>query len=172
MSRDSSAADTALDQLYREHRSWLHGWISRRVGCRDNAADLAQDVFVRLLRSGKPSGLLLNPRAYLGSVARGLMIDQYRRRALEQAYLESISHFDEAQAPSEEERLLLLETLEQLDRLLDGLKPRVRQVFLLAQLDGLTCPQIAERIGMSRATVERDLAKALMACYRSCHEPY
>lgn len=169
MSSDSSGSTAVLDQLYREHQSWLHGWINRRVGCRENAADLAQDVFVRLLRSNLQA-TLLNPRAYLGSIARGLMIDQYRRRALEQAYLESIAHLDEGLVPSEEERLLLLDTLEQLDRLLDRLKPRVRQAFLLAQLEGLTCPKIAERLGVSRATVERDLAKALHACYRLCHE--
>ena len=42
----------------------------------------------------------------------------------------------------------------------------MREAFLLAQLDGLTCPQIAQRLGVSKATVERDLAKALHACYR------
>ncbi len=169
MSSDSPGLSPTVDQLYREHQSWLHSWLSRRVGCRDNASDLAQDVFVRLLRSELPV-TLLNPRAYLGRIARGLMIDQYRRRALEQAYLESIAHLGEGEVPSEEERLQLLDTLEALDRLLDRLKPRVRQAFLLAQLDGLTCSQIAKQLGVSRATVERDLAKALHACYRFSHE--
>lgn len=50
--------------------------------------------------------------------------------------------------------------------MLDQLKPRVREAFLLAQLDGLTCAQIALRLGVSKATVERDLSKALHACYR------
>ncbi|WP_447593455.1 sigma-70 family RNA polymerase sigma factor [Aquipseudomonas campi] len=151
--------------LYRDHHPWLKGWLSRRVACRDNAADLAQDVFIRVLKS-RVAPSLLQPRAYLSSIARGLMIDQYRRRALEQAYLDSVTHLEEHQVPSEEERLLMLDALERLDRLLDRLKPRVRQAFLLAQLDGLTCPQIAAQLGVSRATVERDLAKALHACYR------
>lgn len=42
----------------------------------------------------------------------------------------------------------------------------MREAFLLAQLDGLTLPRIAEKLGVSRATVERDLAKAFAACYR------
>ena len=78
----------------------------------------------------------------------------------------SQGHFPEHQAPSPETRLLILDSLERIDRLLDQLKPRVREAFLLAQLDGLTCPQIAQRLGVSKATVERDLAKALHACYR------
>jgi RNA polymerase sigma-70 factor (ECF subfamily) len=39
-------------------------------------------------------------------------------------------------------------------------------VFLLAQMEGLSCPQIAQRIGKSVSTVERYLAQALQHCYR------
>lgn len=156
-------ADLAL--LYRSHHSWLHGWLSRRIGCRESAADLAQDTFMRLLKSRQASPLR-EPRAYLSSIARGLMIDRYRRRELERAYLESLALLPSQEIPSEEERLLILDSLERIDRLLDLLKPRVREAFLLAQLDGLTCQQIAEKLGVSRSTIERDLAKALQHCYR------
>ncbi|PAV71393.1 hypothetical protein WR25_07180 [Diploscapter pachys] len=64
------------------------------------------------------------------------------------------------------QRLLILDTLERLDLALQRLKPRARQAFLLAQLDGLSLTQIAQRLDVSRATVERDLAKALGVCYR------
>ena len=165
MSSEYPADHAAIGQLYQAHHSWLHGWLKRRTGCREHAADLAQETFVRLLNSRKQHSLL-QPRAHLSSIARSLMIDQYRRRELERAYLDSLAHFPEHQAPSPETRLLILDSLERIDRLLDQLKPRVREAFLLAQLDGLTCPQIAQRLGVSKATVERDLAKALHACYR------
>lgn len=165
MRSDETLGTADLALLYRTHHSWLHGWLSRRLGCRENAADLAQDTFVRLLKSRQISPLR-EPRAYLSSIARGLMIDQFRRRALEKAYLESLASLPELEAPSEEQRLLILDTLERLDRALQRLKPRVRQAFLLAQLDGLTLTQVAQRLDVSRATVERDLAKALGVCYR------
>ena len=165
MRSDDTLGNVDLGLLYRTHHSWLHGWLSRRIGCRENAADLAQDTFIRLLKSRQPSPLR-EPRAYLSSIARGLMIDQYRRRELERAYLESIAAMPQQEVPSEESRLLILDALERIDRMLDKLKPRARQAFLLAQLDGLTCTQIAAKLGVSRATVERDLAKALQQCYR------
>ncbi|MEG1040090.1 MAG: sigma-70 family RNA polymerase sigma factor [Pseudomonas sp.] len=165
MRSDDTLGTADLALLYRTHHSWLHGWLSCRLGCRENAADLAQDTFVRLLKSRQISPLR-EPRAYLSSIARGLMIDQYRRRELERAYLESIALLPEQEVPSEESRLLILDALERIDRMLSTLKPRVRQAFLLAQLDGLSCPQIAKALGVSRATVERDLAKALQHCYR------
>jgi RNA polymerase sigma factor (sigma-70 family) len=71
----------------------------------------------------------------------------------------------EAEAPSPESRLIFLETLVTIDRILDSLKPAVRNAFLWAQLEGLTCPQIAERLGVSLATAERYIAKALRQCY-------
>ncbi|WP_459207774.1 sigma-70 family RNA polymerase sigma factor [Pseudomonas sp. MLB6B] len=154
-----------VDLLYRTHHAWLRGWLWTRVGCRDNAADLAQDTFVRLLRA-RQAMPLKQPRAYLSSIARGLMIDQLRRRALERAYLESLTHLPPGEAPSEEARRVILDTLERLDQALHRLKPRARQAFLLAQLDGLSIAQVAERLGVSRATVERDLARALGVCYR------
>ena len=158
-----------VDLLYRSHHSWLSTWLRRRVGCHAHAADLAQDTFVRLLKA-RPAQPLREPRAYLSSVARGLMIDQFRRRALEQAYLESLAALPPSETPSEEQRCVILDTLERLDRLLMELKPRVRQVFMHAQLDEMSCQKIAERIGVSRATVERDLARAMAVCYRLRYE--
>jgi RNA polymerase sigma-70 factor (ECF subfamily) len=161
----SHSDHSRLSLLYHEHLPWLRGWLNSRVGCCERAADLAQDTFVRLLKN-RSSVLIQEPRAYLSSVARGLVIDHYRRRALEDAYLQSLAHVPEQEVPSDEERLIILETLERLDRLLDQLSPRSREAFLLAQLEGLTCARIAERLGVSISTVERDLAKALAACYR------
>ncbi|WLI03067.1 sigma factor [Pseudomonas simiae] len=102
--------------------------MSRRTGCREHAADLAQETFVRLLNARRQQ-TLQQPRAYLSSIARSLMIDQYRRRELERAYLESLAHFPQVEVPSEETRLLILDSLERIDRLLDQLKPRVREAF-------------------------------------------
>lgn len=158
-------ATADLGLLYRTHHSWLQGWLSRRTGCHERAADLVQDTFVRLLKSRQASPLR-EPRAYLSSIARGLMIDQYRRRELERAYLESVELLPRQEVPSEESRILILDALERIDRMLDALKPRVRKAFLLAQLDGLTCAQIANQLDVSVSTVERDLAKALQHCYR------
>jgi len=165
MPSPTSTDDALLTLLYRDHHPWLRRWLSHRLACRERAADLAQDTFVRLLRN-RTAALVQEPRAYLSSIARGLLIDHYRRQALEQAYLESLAHVPEQEVPSDEERLIILDTLERLDAALDHLPARARQAFLWAQLDGLTCAQIARCQQVSVATVERDLAKALGACYR------
>ncbi len=47
---DASLHD-AVSHLYQDHHGWLQGWLRRRLGCAENAADLAQDTFARLLAS-------------------------------------------------------------------------------------------------------------------------
>ena len=76
--------------LYAEHSEWLRHWLRRKLGCREQAADIAQDTFVRLLAQRQQVRLSF-PRGYLSRIARSLMIDQYRRRLLEQAYLASLA---------------------------------------------------------------------------------
>lgn len=154
----------STESLYREHHNWLYQWLRRKLGSNCDAADIAQDTFMRLLARQQPVQMD-TPRAYLSTIARGLVVDHWRRRELEFAWKETLAAMPEAEAPSPEVRALFLEALIEIDRLLDSLKPQIREAFLLAQLDGLTCPQIATRLGISLATVERHLAKALRACY-------
>ena len=70
-----------------------------------------------------------------------------------------------ALAPSPQEQAILLETLLELDQLLDELHSIVRRAFLLSQLDGLTHAQVAAALGISIPTVKRYLVKALQRCY-------
>lgn len=162
---NESAASDPLRSLYVDHHGWLQSWLRRKTGCSEQAADLAQDTFVRVLRTGGSLEPIRTPRAYLTRIAGALVIDHWRRRELERAYLEALANLPEPQAPSPEQRWLILEALLRIEAMLRELKPRTRQAFLLAQLEGLKCPQIAERLGVSLATVERDIAKALKHCY-------
>ena len=164
----SALKTQTFDSLYRDHHAWLLGWLQRRLGCPDEAADLAQDTFVRLLRR---RGYLQNnplnvPKAYIATIARGLIIDHWRRRELESAWQETLANLPQADAVSPEMRLCLFETLDQIDQMLSSLKPAVRRAFLLAQLEGYSCRQIAAALNISLATAERYVAKALRRCYQ------
>lgn len=60
--------------------------------------------------------------------------------------------------------------LERIARMLDGLKPKVRRAFLLAQCEGLSQKAIAEQMGISLRSVERYIANALYHCYQLRYE--
>ena len=153
-----------VESLYHDHHSWLTGWLRRRLGCPDSAADLAQDTFIRVLSAREPAAII-EPRAFLTTLAKRVLFNHYRRQDLERAYLESLAQMPEMVAPSEEDKAIILQTLIELDQLLDGLPRLVKRAFLLAQVDGLTYPQIAAELSISVATVKRHLHKAALRCY-------
>lgn len=166
---DKGVVQQEVQMLYIDHHGWLQGWLRRRLDNAGDVSDLAQDVFMRLLMRQAPIQVR-EPRALLATIARGLVIDHWRRRDLEQAWLETLANLPESAVPSVETRMILLEALTEIDRMLDTLKPVARNAFLLAQLEGLTCRQIGERLGVSVATVERYIAKGLRACYAARFE--
>ena len=153
-----------VESLYHDHHSWLTGWLRRRLGCPDSAADLAQDTFIRVLSSREPA-VIIEPRAFLTTLAKRVLFNHYRRQDLERAYLDTLAQMPEMVAPSEEDKAIILQTLIELDHLLDGLPRLVKRAFLLAQVDGMTYPQIAAELSISVATVKRHLHKAALRCY-------
>ena len=156
--------EQTLHDLYRDHRGWLENWLRRRMGNACDAADLSQDTFLRLLASSQRIADLQEPRAYLLTVGKRLLSNFYKRRSLEQAYLNALASLPEECAPSPEQRWLLLETLQALDELLDGLPRAVRRAFLWSQLEGLSYQQIAERLSVSERTIKRYMAQAYEHC--------
>ena len=114
----------------------------------------------------KPQALqgLREPRAYLTTIAKGLVADLWRRRALEQAYLDALALMPEPLAPSPEERALVLQALHEIDALLDVLAPKARHAFLLSQLEGLAYADIARELGVSERTVKRYMAQGFECC--------
>ncbi|MFP1680583.1 sigma-70 family RNA polymerase sigma factor [Alloalcanivorax sp. C16-2] len=156
----------ALDALYRDHHRWLHNLLRSRSGCSETAADLAQDTFLRLLsRDQDPLGLT-HPRAYLGRIARGLLANHWRRRDIEQAYLEALRQRPEALAPSPEEHHLVMETLYEVDAFLVSLPDKARRVFLMSRLDRLRYAEIGERLGISERMVKKYMARATLQYLR------
>ncbi|WP_354670267.1 sigma factor [Janthinobacterium sp. SUN073] len=75
---------------------WLPGWLHRKLGHAGDAPDLAQDTFLRVLTAPdnypeKQAGWRLRePRAYLTLIGKRLMAKLFRRRSLEQAYLDAL----------------------------------------------------------------------------------
>lgn len=152
--------------MYRDHHGWLRGLLRRRLGNACDAADLAQDVYLRLLRNGHmpPHG---QQRRHLAQITNGLLIDLHRRRQLESAYLQALAQLPVAQQPSEESRMMALQTLLEVDAALSRLKPRARTALLLCKLEGLDYRSIAARLGVSVSSVEKYIASALLACCRA-----
>lgn len=164
MSASEATQQHSIHDLYQNHHSWLQNWLCGRLGNIMDSEDLAQDTFIRVIRSPQDVRDLQEPRRFLVTIAKGLTIDLFRRRSLERQYLDVLMSLPESQWPSEEDRALALETLVELDAMLTGLGGKVREAFILSQLEGLTYPQIADTLNVSLRTVKNYMAKAMEHC--------
>lgn len=92
-------AANAFNTLYQTHHRWLRHWLQHKLGSSCDADDLAQDTFVRVLLGGSAQDIR-EPKSFLCTVARRVMVDFFRRNALERAWLEMLEQLPEAQVPS------------------------------------------------------------------------
>lgn len=159
-----------VSDLYSHHHGWLVGLLRRKLGNIDNANDLAQDTFTRIL-TARETDEIREPRAYLTTIAFRLTAQYFRRLALERAYLDALAAMPEETAPSPETRMLVIEALTAVSRVLDGLAPRVRDIFLLSQLDGLTYAEIATQFDMTVNAVQKSMIRAFQHCYAVVYAP-
>ena len=159
-----AAPSSDITDLYAGHHGWLRTWLHRKLGCTHQAADLAHDTFVRLLARPRELDSGRNPRAYLTAVAHGLVVDHWRRQAIERAWLETLAAQPEPCAPSAEHCAIVVETLARLADLLDSLPDKPRRAFILAQLHGATYGEIGALLGVSERMVKKYMAQAMLHC--------
>ena len=156
------ASPLTLASLYSDHHGWLKKWLTHKLQSVYDADDVAQDTFVRIMAGGSLS-TIRDPKSFLCTIANRVMIDLFRRNALERAWLEMLSQLPEELSPSPEQRQSQLELL-QIDAMLDGLNVKAREAFLLSQLEGLTYADIASRLAVSVSSVKKYIAKATEHC--------
>jgi len=169
MSKSDVLTIDMIGEMYASNHQWLVNWLSRRIGCPYFAADMAQDTFARVL-SARQSFYIEEAKALLTTIAKGLVVDYYRRSALEHAYLKALALLPEPEIPSAESRAILLETMIEVDRMLDSLSSKARRIFLLSQIDGLTYPEIAIKEKVTVSSVQKYMTKAYTVCYQVLQE--
>lgn len=158
-STPSPATGSAVDQaerLFREYHATLVRYLTRRLGDRDWAEEVAQETFVRALRQGT----IVNERSWVFAVAHNLVRDGARRDARNRRHLELLAAEErEAHVPSVELTLERAEEASFARKALDGLTERDRQALLLKE-EGLDYGEIAEILQIERSSVGTTLSRA------------
>ncbi|WP_129793878.1 RNA polymerase sigma factor [Sphingosinicella sp. CPCC 101087] len=160
-SETSGAERRRVELLYREQAARLRRQVGSRLRCSEEARDLVQDAFARLLRAGAGQGLR-RPEAFLGRIVRNLLIDRSRRLRT-RAVQVPLEDAPELSAPPGQYEDMELEDMRSRYRAaVATLPPRMRQVFVLHRIEGLGYKTIAERLGISVRTVEWHMAEAIV----------
>jgi RNA polymerase sigma factor (sigma-70 family) len=147
---------------FRDHAVDLQRFLIRRVRHAQDADDLAQEVFARLLRARNPE-LVRSPLAYLLGIATHV-VHQFRQRkqnelvTFDSAVADDLCENHEGTCrPGFAERLELRQWL---DQALTQLPPTHQLVLLLIKRDGLSYGEAARTAGLSVHTIEKYLVEA------------
>jgi RNA polymerase sigma-70 factor (ECF subfamily) len=149
--------------LFRKYRSSLYRYLTGLVSSPDDAAELVQESYVRLLEHENVTQLEAVSRSYLFRIATNLARDHYRRRITHHNSahlgLDDFEIADESAGP--EYHLLWDSTVESIKKGIKDLPPMTRRVFLLSRFRGKSYLQIAALLGVSTRTVERKMSEAM-----------
>jgi len=146
-------------------------FLTRRLDNATLAEDLTQETWLRAANS-QGVATIDNPRSYLFRIASNLVLDHQRHvghRIELQASDEATAAIADRQ-PSPENVVLYRSEFARLLRVIDGLSPRCREVFLLGKFEELSHAEIAARLGISHNTVVSHMVSALAVLEREMGE--
>lgn len=164
--RDIVRSMEGVSQYLRKMR-WV---LYRRGRRRDEIQDLMQDAFVRLLEYCETGAEVRQPEALLVRTVQRLSLnfDRDEHRNLYSAQpAERLVLIDPG--PSPDEMAAAVERMEKVERTLDSVSHRTREIFFLHRLEGLTYGQIGRHLGMPPSTVRKHVARAMTILLAEMH---
>jgi RNA polymerase sigma factor (sigma-70 family) len=164
----SDAARAAYFQALSEtHRASLTRFFQRRSCTRDEAEDLVQEVFLRLIRRHDEDDPIENDEAFLFRTAINLLRDRARRGAtVSNNSVELTERSQKFEALSPERVLEGKQRLQTVLSALDEFDTRSKDIFILNRLEGLKYAEIAKLYGLSVSSIEKSITKVFAQLIR------
>lgn len=162
---------TDVDRLFRDYHGPLVRFLTRRLGDRDWAEEVAQETFLRAMKQGT----IVSERSWLFAVATNLVRDEARKDVRRRRRLELLREQARAEEAVDPEPLTLERAQEaaMARKALDMLVERDREALLMRE-EGLDYTEIAAALELSVASVGTTLARArrrLVEAYESLQSP-
>jgi RNA polymerase sigma-70 factor (ECF subfamily) len=155
--------EAQFELLFAQYEPELRRFLERYLPDRTDIEDCTQEAFLHIWKQESRGALRENPKGYIFMTARNVVRDLWRRNRVRQRQnhveltekIDAVRNIENEQSLAEREALRLIETH------LKYLREPTKTVFLLAHVEQMTCDAIAERLNMSKRTVEREMARAL-----------
>jgi len=147
--------DDELERLFRTYHAPLVRYLTRRLGDRDWAEEVAQETFLRALRQDE----IQSERSWLFAVATNLVRDEARRSERRRRHLALLAEQEAGETVELEPTLERAEEAALARRAIDALAERDRLALLMRE-EGLNYDEIATALGLSVGSIGTTLARA------------
>ncbi len=164
----ATANKTLVERLFSDHGGRLQSFLARRVHGQPQAAELAQEVYLRMLRVADLDAIR-NPEAYLYTVASNLAKEHARQQRKNAAALnvdDPLVQEQLAELPAIAGELDNEQRIKRLREVLQQLPAKCQAAVVLQYWHGLSYEDIAQRLGVSTHMVKKYLSQALLHCRR------
>ena len=159
-----------LERAIRKHDTMLVGWLTTKLGGRDAALDIAQDVYLRVWRFAHKS-TIENPQALLFKTAANLAANEFRaRQHYRTNHVQSRSRTEDdalgnvaSESPSPEDASCARSDVELSMTTIEALPEKIRRAFIMSRFQDMNYNEIAETLGVSVSSVEKYIITALKA---------
>ena len=171
-SDEGTTKDTSIEALYRKYSGALRRFLARHHLQRDDVADIVQETYCRVLKSGELQAIR-HPRAFLFRVASNLVLNaaKHRRTAGEGVNIDVASADIADEQPSSCRRLEAEEELIIVRAALTELAPRCREVFVMNRFEDRSYSEIADELGLSVSMIEKYVSQALAHLRKRLADP-
>ena len=165
LSEEPEDHSRVIAELFRAHNGALVSFLAARLHDAQDARDVAQEAYVRLLQLDRP-GALSFLRGYLFRIAENLAIDRIRHRALRvrAAYTEGLLFDDLDERSSPERNLIAQEELSRISARLMELPANCRRAFIMHVLLDRPTRDIAAEMHVSDRMVRNYVTRGLLVC--------
>jgi RNA polymerase sigma-19 factor, ECF subfamily len=163
---DDPRSELVARVFVRFQRSLLR-YLRALLARREDAEDVAQETYLKLMAAASLDTSELRVRAFMFKVATNLAYDRFRQRRTRGVQDDAELAALPDDTPAAERIVALEQGVAAVERALLALPARCRQVFLLRVSHESSYEAIAEQLGISKRTVEREMQQALDACQRS-----
>lgn len=151
----------AFSQLFRLYYPKIFSFINQLLKDRLLAEEITQDVFLRLWINREKINPDLSFDSYLFTIAKNIVFNFFKKKEIEQRYIDhTLQSFDTDYIEVEED-FYYKDLLAIIEQAVSEMPPQQQKVFRLSREEGLLYAEIAEKLGISKRTVEKHIYTSL-----------
>ena len=160
----TTSSQQRLSEAFLRYRSALRTYLGKFLNSQDDVDDILQDTFFNSFRAAREKAID-SPGAFLFRTAHNLALNDIRKKVTRAT--DPVEDFDTLgvtnSEPSVEQRVMASEEFALLCEAVDALPPQCKRVFVLRKVYGLSHKEIASELGIAVSTIEKHIAKGILA---------
>lgn len=151
----------AYEQIYHRYKFVLHNHAWNKTRNREESQDIIQEIFTMLWAKRETLDVNTNLSGYLYTSLRNHILNQIVHKEVQNKYITSIQSFIDQESVVADHLVRENQLKALIEKEIDALPPRMKEVFLLSRRENLSHKEIAELLGTTEQTVKKQMTNTL-----------